>query len=163
MSQEDKVSHLMKGAAEDLFQALLDRGVHTSGDFTRWCLYIEEIKQKKLRSCKFERLPNVIPIVTHDEVTDLMSLIRQVFREEMQHVFSQPLNIKQAELQSIEAIIKDEVDRSFATITSQPITASQQFFSFAQRPILKIPRRPTTYAARSPMFGPPPNTGHGKK
>ncbi|GFY45481.1 hypothetical protein TNIN_262221 [Trichonephila inaurata madagascariensis] len=34
---------------------------------------------------------------------------------------------------------KDEVDRSLATITSQPITASQQFFSSAQRPTLKTP------------------------
>ncbi|GFQ98307.1 hypothetical protein TNCT_467111 [Trichonephila clavata] len=58
----------------------------------------------------------------------------------MQRVFSQPLNIKKPELQSIEAIIKDEVDRSLATITSQPITASQQFFSSAQRPTLKDPQ-----------------------
>ncbi|GFY44270.1 transposon Ty3-I Gag-Pol polyprotein [Trichonephila inaurata madagascariensis] len=64
----------------------------------------------------------------------------------MQHVFSQPLNIKQPEMQSIEAIIKDEVDRSLATITSQ------QFFSSARRPTLKTHRRPTTYAARSPMI-----------
>ncbi|GFY62332.1 CCHC-type domain-containing protein [Trichonephila inaurata madagascariensis] len=85
-----------------------------------------------------------------------MSLIRQVVREEMQHVFSQPLNIKQPELQSIEAIIKDEVNRSLATIISQPITASQQFFSSEQQPTLKTPRRPTTYAARSPMVAPPP-------
>ncbi|GFS52844.1 transposon Ty3-I Gag-Pol polyprotein [Trichonephila inaurata madagascariensis] len=48
MSEEDKVSHLMKGVTEDLFQALLARGVQTSGDFTRWCLYIEEMKQKRL-------------------------------------------------------------------------------------------------------------------
>ncbi|GFY72081.1 CCHC-type domain-containing protein [Trichonephila inaurata madagascariensis] len=109
MSEEDMVSHLMKGVAEDLFQAFLARDVHTSEDFTRWCLYIKEMKQKRLRSCKFERLPNVALIAANNEVTDLMSLIRQVLREEMQHVFSQPLNIKQPELQSIEAILKDEV------------------------------------------------------
>ncbi|GFR04604.1 CCHC-type domain-containing protein [Trichonephila clavata] len=156
MPEEDKVSHLMKGVAEYLFQALLARDVQTSADFTRWCLYIEEMKQKRLRSCKFERLPNVVLIAANDEVTDLMSLIRQVVREEMQHVFSQPLNIRKPELQSIEAIIKDEVDRSLATITSQPITSNQQFFSSAQRPTLKTPRRPTTYAARSPIIVPPP-------
>ncbi|GFY37551.1 CCHC-type domain-containing protein [Trichonephila inaurata madagascariensis] len=89
MSEEDKVSHLMKGVAEDLFQTLLARDVHTSGDFTRWCPYVEEMKQKRLRSCKFERLHNAVRIATNDEVTDLMSLIRQVFGEEMQHVFSQ--------------------------------------------------------------------------
>ncbi|GFX08971.1 CCHC-type domain-containing protein [Trichonephila clavipes] len=140
LSEEDKVSYLMKGVTEDLFPALLARDVQTSGDFTNLCLYIEEIKQKRLSSCKFGRLLNVIPITTNDEVTDLMSLIRQVIREEMQHVFSQPLNIKQPELQSIEAIIKDEFDRSLATITSQPISASQQFFSSAQRPTLKTSR-----------------------
>ncbi|GFY01118.1 CCHC-type domain-containing protein [Trichonephila clavipes] len=140
MFEEDKVSHLMKGVNESLFQVLLTRDVQTSGDLTRWCLYIEEMKQKRLRSCKFERLPNVVPLTANDEVTNLMSLIRQVVREEMQHVFSQPLNIKQLELQSIEAIIKDEVDRSLATITSQPITATQQFLSSAQRLILKTPR-----------------------
>ncbi|GFY59406.1 CCHC-type domain-containing protein [Trichonephila inaurata madagascariensis] len=47
MSEEGKVSHLMKGVAEDLFQALLARDVQTSEDFTRWCLYIEEMKQKR--------------------------------------------------------------------------------------------------------------------
>ncbi|GFV26533.1 hypothetical protein TNCV_3361861 [Trichonephila clavipes] len=114
------------------------------------------MKQKRLRSCKFERLPNVVPIAANDEVTDLMSLICQVDTKEVQHAFSQPLNLKHPELQSIEVIVKDEFDRSLATITSQPITASQQFVSLAQRPNLKTPRRPTTYVARSPMIVPPP-------
>ncbi|GFY75056.1 transposon Ty3-I Gag-Pol polyprotein [Trichonephila inaurata madagascariensis] len=69
MSEEDKVSHLMKGVTEDLFQALLTRDVQASGDFTRWCLHIEEMKQKRPRSCKFERLPNFVPIAANDEVT----------------------------------------------------------------------------------------------
>ncbi|GFU72236.1 hypothetical protein TNCV_625861 [Trichonephila clavipes] len=74
-----------------------------------------------------------------------MSLIRQVVREEIQHVFSQPPNIKQSELQSIEAITKDEVDRSLITITSQQLSLLvNNFFSSALRPTLKTPSRPTT-------------------
>ncbi|GFS28786.1 hypothetical protein TNIN_458011 [Trichonephila inaurata madagascariensis] len=90
------------------------------------------MKQKRLRSYKFERLPNVVPIAAK-EVTDLMSLIRQVVREEMQHVFSQPLNIKQPELQSIEAIIKDEVDRSLATITNLSLPVNNFFLRHNDR------------------------------
>ncbi|GFX09498.1 hypothetical protein TNCV_4698841 [Trichonephila clavipes] len=73
----------MKGVTEDLFKTLLARDVQTWGDFPRWCLYIEEMKQKRLRSCKFKRLPNVVSIAANDEVTDLMSLIRQVVREKI--------------------------------------------------------------------------------
>nr|XP_042894656.1 uncharacterized protein LOC122268719 [Parasteatoda tepidariorum] len=53
MSEGDKVSHLMKGVAEDVFQALLTREILTTADFTKWCLYIEEMRQKRVGRYKF--------------------------------------------------------------------------------------------------------------
>lgn len=156
MSEEDKVSHLMKGVAEDVFQALHSRDVKTSGDFTKWCVYIEEMKQKRVGHYKFERLPNVVPIASTDEATDLVSLIRKVVREEIQHAFAQPLKVPQPELQSIEAIVRDEVDRSLAVISRQPIAAISREPIAAIQP-LKTPRRPTTYAARLPTTVPSRN------
>ncbi|GFU73045.1 retrotrans_gag domain-containing protein [Trichonephila clavipes] len=46
MKEDEKVSHLMKGVAEDIYQALLTREINDTASFIKWCNYIEDMKQK---------------------------------------------------------------------------------------------------------------------
>ncbi|XP_067136184.1 uncharacterized protein [Centruroides vittatus] len=44
MKKADKVSHLMKGVAEDMYQALLTKELTNTTEFITWCHYIEEMR-----------------------------------------------------------------------------------------------------------------------
>ncbi|GBN09738.1 hypothetical protein AVEN_109844-1 [Araneus ventricosus] len=48
MPEDDKVSHLMKGIAEDVYQALLTKEIRTTADFIKWCQHIEERQQRRI-------------------------------------------------------------------------------------------------------------------
>lgn len=121
MPEEDKVAHLMKGIAEDFYQSLLTKELKKTEDFIRWCRYIEEMKERRVNRKKFDRLPNVIPMSSIGEETDLASLIRQIVREEVQRALS-PVN--EPRFQSIEAIVREEVQDALSPITQvkQPWT-----------------------------------------
>ncbi|GFX97801.1 retrotrans_gag domain-containing protein [Trichonephila clavipes] len=64
MKEDEKVSHLMKGVAEDIYQALLTREINDTASFIKWCNYIEDMKQKRVGRPRFERLPNVVPVAS---------------------------------------------------------------------------------------------------
>ncbi|GFW92706.1 retrotrans_gag domain-containing protein [Trichonephila clavipes] len=49
-----KMSHLMKGVAEDIYQALLTREINDTASFIKWCNYIEDMKQKRVGRPRFE-------------------------------------------------------------------------------------------------------------
>ncbi|UYV77641.1 hypothetical protein LAZ67_15001799, partial [Cordylochernes scorpioides] len=84
MNEEDKISHLMKGIAEELYQALIPRDVHNTEQFVTECRRIESIHCKRVTPTKYERLPNVASLSDHDDRADLSSMIRQIVREEVQ-------------------------------------------------------------------------------
>lgn len=119
MPEEDKISHLMKGVAEDVYQALLTKEIKTTADFIKWCHYIEEMQQRRIGRQKFARLPNVVAIGSVDEEPDLTSLIRRIVREELQKIDTPPVEEPQMGLQSLETIIREEVARSLNPIASQ--------------------------------------------
>ncbi|GFU94115.1 transposon Ty3-I Gag-Pol polyprotein [Trichonephila clavipes] len=48
MREDEKVSHLMKGVAEDIYQALLTREINDTASFIKWCNYIEDIEAEEL-------------------------------------------------------------------------------------------------------------------
>ncbi|GBO00401.1 hypothetical protein AVEN_264576-1 [Araneus ventricosus] len=75
MPEDDKVSHLMKGIAVDVYQALLTKEMRTTADFIKWCQHIEEMHERRIGHTKFTRLPNVVPIASIDTENDLTSLI----------------------------------------------------------------------------------------
>ncbi|GFV90944.1 CCHC-type domain-containing protein [Trichonephila clavipes] len=70
----------MKGVAEDIYQALLTREINDTASFIKWCNYIEDMKQKRVGRPRFERLPNVVPVASLTDETDLVSLIRTIKR-----------------------------------------------------------------------------------
>ncbi|UYV70945.1 hypothetical protein LAZ67_8001196, partial [Cordylochernes scorpioides] len=81
MNEEDKISHLMKGIAEELYQALLPRDVHNTEQFITECRRIESLHCKRVTPTKYKRLPNVASLSDHDDRADLSSMIRQIVRE----------------------------------------------------------------------------------
>ncbi|GFV06285.1 retrotrans_gag domain-containing protein [Trichonephila clavipes] len=89
MKEDEKVSHLMKGVAEDIYQALLTREINDTASFIKWCNYIEDMKQKRVGRPRFERLPNVVPVASLTDETDLVSLIRTIVREEVHRLVNQ--------------------------------------------------------------------------
>ncbi|GFV95468.1 retrotrans_gag domain-containing protein [Trichonephila clavipes] len=89
MREDEKVSHLMKGVAEDIYQALLTREINDTASFIKWCNYIEDMKQKRVGRPRFERLPNVVPVASLTDETDLVSLIRTIVREEVHRLVNQ--------------------------------------------------------------------------
>jgi hypothetical protein len=132
MAEDDKIAHLLKGVAEDIYQALLTKEIKTVADFIKWCQYIEERNQKRIGRQKFSRLPNVVPMASIDSPDlDLTSLIRSIVREEIQKLTSLPTEEPDLGLQTIEAIVREEVGRSLNPISEASV----------QRPVPEPKRR----------------------
>lgn len=122
MSEDDKVSHLMKGVSEDIYQALLMKEINNTNEFVKWVQHIESMRQKRVQKRQFERLPNVVPMSAIDSSQDLITIIRQIIREELQNlstpVVPQP---EQPQTETLESIIRDEIQQTLAPI-SRPAT-----------------------------------------
>ncbi|GFU12299.1 CCHC-type domain-containing protein [Trichonephila clavipes] len=111
MREDEKVSHLMKGVAEDIYQALLTREINDTASFIKWCNYIEDMKQKRVGRPRFERLPNVVPVASLTDETDLVSLIRTIVREEVHRLVNQTQESLDSDPQSLEEIVKTKLKR----------------------------------------------------
>lgn len=85
MSEEDKVGHLLKGIAEDVYNFLIGKdNLETMSDVIRRCRTFETLKTRRIAP-KFGRLANVTTVASVDTnpPTDLSSTIRQIVREEL--------------------------------------------------------------------------------
>ncbi|GFT47760.1 CCHC-type domain-containing protein [Trichonephila clavipes] len=102
-----------EGVAEDIYQALLTREINDTASFIKWCNYIEDMKQKRVGRPRFERLPNVVPVASLTDETDLVSLIRTIVREEVHRLVNQTQESLDSDPQSLEEIVQDEVERGF--------------------------------------------------
>ncbi|UYV79552.1 K02A2.6-like [Cordylochernes scorpioides] len=123
MNEEDKISHLMKGIAEELYQALIPRDVHNTEQFVTECRRIESIHCKRVTPTKYERLPNVASLSDHDDRADLSSMIRQIVREEVQRALGS--SREEPKISTIEDMVKEEIGRTLAPI-SKPRRSSPQ-------------------------------------
>lgn len=127
MSETEKVAHLMKGVAEDVYQVLLARAVETEDDFIRICREIEAQRKRRITSKKFDRLPNVTnlsSISPIDVVEDLPSLIRRIVREEIQKALT-PIPTEPIK-KPLEEVIREEVGRSIAAINDRRYPQSDE-------------------------------------
>ncbi|GFY30542.1 retrotrans_gag domain-containing protein [Trichonephila clavipes] len=142
-----KVSHLMKGVAEDIYQALLTREINDTASFIKWCNYIEDMKQKRVGRPRFERLPNVVPVASLTDETDLVSLIRTIVREEVHRLVNQTQESFDSDPQSLEEIVQDEVERVLAPVSTKPTeTRPRPTYAAVTRkyraPVQKFPPEP---------------------
>ncbi|GFY61472.1 CCHC-type domain-containing protein [Trichonephila inaurata madagascariensis] len=69
------------------------------------------MKQKRVVRPRFERLPNVVPVASLTDETDLVSLIRTIVREEVHRLVNQTQESLDSNPQSLEEIVQDEVER----------------------------------------------------
>ncbi|UYV73982.1 K02A2.6-like [Cordylochernes scorpioides] len=109
MNEEDKISHLTKGIAEELYQALLPRDAHTTEQFVTECRHIEALHCKRVTPTRYERLPNVSSLSDHDDRADLSSMIRQMVREEVQRALASPR--EEPEISAIEHMVQQEIEK----------------------------------------------------
>ncbi|UYV75303.1 K02A2.6-like [Cordylochernes scorpioides] len=107
MNEEDKISHLMKGIAEELYQALLPRDAHTTEQFVTEGRRIEALHCKRVTPTRYERLPNVASLSDHDDRAELSSMIRQMVREEVQRALASPR--EEPEISAIEHMVQQEM------------------------------------------------------
>ncbi|GFT70752.1 CCHC-type domain-containing protein [Trichonephila clavipes] len=147
MKEDEKVSHLMKGVAEDIYQALLTREMNDTASFIKWCNYIEDMKQKRVARPRFERLPNVVPVASLTDETDLVSLIRTIVREEVHRLVNQTQESLDSDPQSLEEIVQDEVERVLAPVSTKPTeTRPRPTYAAVTRkyraPVQKFPPEP---------------------
>lgn len=158
MAEEDQVGHLMKGIAEDVYQALLMKQITTKKDFITWCQHIEMMKQKRISPQHFARLPNVTAVAAISEHQDLASLVRQIVREEINKILPQALPIPQS--QPLESIIREEVVRSLAPISQAPSAAHEEMpfpsYAAAVRHVPTSPHRPAVSYDRPSSADIPP-------
>ncbi|UYV75884.1 hypothetical protein LAZ67_13001669 [Cordylochernes scorpioides] len=125
MSEEDKISHLMKGIAEELYQALLPRDVQKSTEqFIAECRRVEALRCRRVTPTRYERLPNVASLCDQDDGEDLSSMIRQIFREEVQRALGSPR--EEPKNATIEEIVKEEIGRTLAPISKSRRSPSQK-------------------------------------
>lgn len=86
MTEEDKVGHLLKGIAEDVYQFLIAKdSLESVSDVIMHCRTFEALKARRITP-KFGRLANVTNVASVDVLpapSDLASVIRQVVREEL--------------------------------------------------------------------------------
>ncbi|GFU29571.1 CCHC-type domain-containing protein [Trichonephila clavipes] len=103
-------------------EALLTKEINDTASFIKWCNYIEDMKQKRVGRPKFERLPNVVPVASLTDETDLVSLIRTI-------------------------IVQDEVERVLAPVSTKPTeTRPRPTYAAVTRkyraPVQKFPPEP---------------------
>ncbi|UYV75736.1 hypothetical protein LAZ67_13001171 [Cordylochernes scorpioides] len=115
MNEEDKIFHLIKGIAEELYQTLLPRDAHNTEQFVTECRRIEAVHCKRVTSTRYERLPNVASFGDHDDRADLSSIIRQIVRKEVQRALGSPR--KEPKIATTEEMVKEEIGGTLAPIS----------------------------------------------
>ncbi|GFW29680.1 CCHC-type domain-containing protein [Trichonephila clavipes] len=89
MKEDEKVSHLMKGVAEDIYQALLTREINDTASFIKWCNYIEDMKQKRK---EVHRLVNQ----TQESLDSDPQSLEEIVQDEVERVLA-PVSTKPTE------------------------------------------------------------------
>ncbi|UYV72414.1 hypothetical protein LAZ67_9003006 [Cordylochernes scorpioides] len=123
MSEEDKISHLMKGIAEELYQALLPRDVQSTEQFITECRRVEALRCRRVTPTKYERLPNVASLCDQDDGEDLSSLIRKIVREEIKQALDSPQ--EEPKIAVIEDLVREEIVKTLAPRSKPTISPPQ--------------------------------------
>ncbi|UYV80091.1 hypothetical protein LAZ67_18001653, partial [Cordylochernes scorpioides] len=128
MEEEEKVGHLMKGIAEDFYQALIVKDPTTVDEMVKFCRQLENMKQRRIKRTRYERLPNVTPI-SSDFEEDLTLKIRRIVQEELQKIMPKMSEVepfRTTDVNSLEAKVKEEVQQVLAPITRRSIQSQRR-------------------------------------
>ncbi|UYV81700.1 hypothetical protein LAZ67_20002038, partial [Cordylochernes scorpioides] len=152
MSEGKKVSHLIKGVAEEVYQALVGKDISTVDQFVAFCRRFEAFKRMRVAPPRFNRLPNVTTISTA-EPENLEALIRRIVREEVQKFMAPPSTFAAQDIDTPSPDLRDVI-RSEIQQTLAPISAPRQPESFRPRRQY-LPQNDRGYRRRTE--GPPNN------
>ncbi|UYV82343.1 hypothetical protein LAZ67_21001753, partial [Cordylochernes scorpioides] len=152
MSEGEKVSHLIKGVAEEVYQALVGKDISTVDQFVAFCRRFEAFKRMRVAPPRFNRLPNVTTISTA-EPENLEALIRRIVREEVQKFMAPPSTFAAQDIDTPPPDLRDVI-RSEIQQTLAPISAPRQPESFRPRRQY-LPQNDQGYRRRTE--GPPNN------
>ncbi|UYV73333.1 K02A2.6-like [Cordylochernes scorpioides] len=152
MPEGEKVSHLIKGVAEEVYQALVGKDISTVDQFVAFCRRFEAFKRMRVAPPRFNRLPNVTTISTA-EPENLEALIRRIVREEVQKFMAPPSTFAAQDIDTPPPDLRDVI-RSEIQQTLAPISAPRQPESFRPRRQY-LPQNDQGYRRRTE--GPPNN------
>ncbi|GFX04168.1 CCHC-type domain-containing protein [Trichonephila clavipes] len=85
---------------------MLTREINDTASFIKWCNYIEDMKQKRVGRPRFERLPNVVPVASLTDETDLVHSHNRTRR--IHRLVNQTQESLDSDPQSLEEIVQDE-------------------------------------------------------
>lgn len=128
MTEPEKVRHLLKGIAEDVFQVILVSNPTTVSKIVEICQQFQELKTQRLASAAtVQRLPEVSSISgpsTYININSLRQLIQQIVREEV----SQALQLTQPSTTPTQSALRSLVQNEIASTVpiSSPLTAPAQ-------------------------------------
>ncbi|UYV64136.1 hypothetical protein LAZ67_2006673 [Cordylochernes scorpioides] len=152
MSEGEKVSHLIKGVAEEVYQALVGKDISTVDQFVAFCRRFEAFKRMRVAPPRFNRLPNVTTISTA-ESENLEALVRRIVREEVEKFMAPPSTFAAQDMDTplpdLQDVIRSEIQQTLA-----PISAPRQPESFRPRRQY-LPQNDQGYRRRTE--GPPNN------
>ncbi|UYV74170.1 hypothetical protein LAZ67_11002307 [Cordylochernes scorpioides] len=154
MSEGEKVSHLIKGVAEEVYQALVGKDISTVDQFVAFCRRFEVFKRMRVAPPRFNRLPNVTTI-SSAEPENLEALIIRMVREEVQKFMAPPSTFAAQDIDTPPPDLRDVI-RSEIQQTLAPISAPRQPESFRPRRQY-LPQNDQGYRRRTE--GPPKNKG----
>ncbi|UYV61424.1 ACE [Cordylochernes scorpioides] len=121
MSEGEKVSHLIKGVAEEVYQALVGKDISTVDQFVAFCRRFEAFKRMRVAPPRFNRLPNVTTISTA-EPENLEALIRRIVREEVQKFMAPPSTFAAQDIDTpppdLRDVIRSEIQQTLAPISA---------------------------------------------
>lgn len=83
MTEADKVNHVMKGVADDIFNFLAPKSPKTVAELVEECGQFEEMRNRRVSS-GFQRLPQTLATSSPCDTQSLLDLVRQVIAEEIQ-------------------------------------------------------------------------------
>ncbi|GFY75044.1 CCHC-type domain-containing protein [Trichonephila inaurata madagascariensis] len=106
MPEDQKISHLMKRMAEDLYQVLINSEVSTVDKFVTCCSEVDAMRKKRVVPLRYEMLPNVTPISTANK-EDLSNLIRRIVKEEIEKVLPRIATCIKDGPSDLESIIRE--------------------------------------------------------
>ncbi|GFX63354.1 CCHC-type domain-containing protein [Trichonephila clavipes] len=102
--------------------------------------------ERRVGRPRFERLPNIVPVASLTDETDLVSLIRTIVRE-VHRLVNQTQESLDSDPQSLEEIVQDEVERVLAPVSTKPTeTRPRPTYAAVTRkyraPVQKFPPEP---------------------
>ncbi|KFM62702.1 hypothetical protein X975_05395, partial [Stegodyphus mimosarum] len=120
MSEDEKVAHLMKGIAEDLYQVLSSQDYDSVDAFVKRCRHIESLRRRRIARPRFQRLPNVSAVSADADAGELESLVRAIVRQELQKFLPQVqgyTKIEPVASNDIASMVREEVIEALAPLT----------------------------------------------